>query len=57
MTRTKVALLGAGFIADIHIESYHRFVPEAKVESGSGVELERALVARRKNPERTPRGR
>ncbi len=31
MTKTKVALLGAGFIADIHIESYHRFVPEAEV--------------------------
>ena len=31
MSTTKVALLGAGFIADIHIESYHRFVPEAEV--------------------------
>jgi myo-inositol 2-dehydrogenase / D-chiro-inositol 1-dehydrogenase len=31
MTKTKVALLGAGFIADIHLESYHRFVPEAEV--------------------------
>ncbi len=31
MTKTKVALLGSGFIADIHIESYHRFVPEAEV--------------------------
>jgi myo-inositol 2-dehydrogenase/D-chiro-inositol 1-dehydrogenase len=31
MSKTKVALLGAGFIADIHIESYHRFVPEAEV--------------------------
>ena len=31
MSRTKVALLGAGFIADIHIESYHRFIPEAEV--------------------------
>ncbi len=29
--KTKVALLGAGFIADIHLESYHRFVPEAEV--------------------------
>src|SRR5262249_11477674 len=27
----KVALLGSGFIADIHLESYHRFVPEAEV--------------------------
>src|SRR5437764_8848483 len=31
MTKTKVALLGAGFIGDIHIESYRRFVPEAEV--------------------------
>jgi len=31
MQRTKVAILGAGFITDIHMESYHRFVPEAEV--------------------------
>jgi predicted dehydrogenase len=31
MQRTKIALLGAGFIADIHMESYERFVPEAEV--------------------------
>jgi myo-inositol 2-dehydrogenase/D-chiro-inositol 1-dehydrogenase len=31
MSRTKVAILGAGFISDIHIESYHRFVPDAEV--------------------------
>ena len=31
MAKTKVALLGAGFIADIHLESYHRFVREAEV--------------------------
>lgn len=31
MSRTKVVLLGAGFIADIHMESYERFVPEAEV--------------------------
>ena len=31
MQKTKIALLGAGFIADIHIESYHRFVPDAEV--------------------------
>jgi len=31
MKKTKVAILGAGFISDIHIESYHRFVPEAEV--------------------------
>lgn len=31
MQRTKVVILGAGFITDIHMESYHRFVPEAEV--------------------------
>ena len=31
MERTKVAILGAGFIANIHMESYARFVPEAEV--------------------------
>jgi predicted dehydrogenase len=31
MSKTKVALLGAGFIAEFHLESYHRFVPDAEV--------------------------
>jgi predicted dehydrogenase len=31
MAKTKIALLGAGFIADIHLESYRRFVPDAEV--------------------------
>jgi predicted dinucleotide-utilizing enzyme len=31
MDKTRVALLGAGFIAEIHMESYKRFVPEAEV--------------------------
>ncbi len=31
MQRTKVAILGAGFISDIHSECYHRFIPEAEV--------------------------
>jgi predicted dehydrogenase len=31
MAKTKVALMGAGFIADIHLESYQRFVPDAEV--------------------------
>ena len=31
MKRTKVAILGAGFIADIHLESYSRFIPESEV--------------------------
>ena len=31
MPPTTVAILGAGFIADIHLESYTRFVPDAEV--------------------------
>ncbi len=31
MQPTKIAILGAGFISDIHLESYHRFIPEAEV--------------------------
>jgi myo-inositol 2-dehydrogenase/D-chiro-inositol 1-dehydrogenase len=31
MGMTKVAILGAGFISDIHMESYHRFVPGAEI--------------------------
>jgi len=31
MEKTKVAILGAGFIADIHVESYKRFVKDAQV--------------------------
>lgn len=31
MNKTRVALLGAGFIAEIHQECYHRFIPEAEV--------------------------
>ena len=31
MSKTKVVLIGAGFIADIHAESYHRYVPDAEI--------------------------
>ena len=32
MQRTEVAILGTGYITDIHImESYQRFVPEAQI--------------------------
>ena len=31
MERTKIAILGAGFISEIHLESYHRFIPESEV--------------------------
>jgi myo-inositol 2-dehydrogenase/D-chiro-inositol 1-dehydrogenase len=30
-SRTRVVLIGAGFIADIHAESYQRFVPDAEL--------------------------
>ncbi len=33
MSRTKVAVLGAGFIADIHLEAYKRFVPDAEISA------------------------
>jgi myo-inositol 2-dehydrogenase/D-chiro-inositol 1-dehydrogenase len=31
MSRTRVVLFGAGFVANIHAESYHRFVPDAEL--------------------------
>jgi predicted dehydrogenase len=31
MQKTKITVLGTGSISDIHLESYHRFVPEAEV--------------------------
>ncbi|HEY8512370.1 MAG TPA: Gfo/Idh/MocA family oxidoreductase [Cyclobacteriaceae bacterium] len=31
MSKTKVLILGSGFITDIHLESYQRFVPDAEV--------------------------
>lgn len=31
MQKTKVAVLGAGFVSNIHVESYQRFVPDAEV--------------------------
>jgi predicted dehydrogenase len=31
MQKIKVAILGAGFISDIHVESYQRFVPDAEL--------------------------
>jgi hypothetical protein len=31
MEKLKIALFGTGFIANIHMESYIRFIPEAEV--------------------------
>lgn len=42
MSRTRVALIGAGFIADIHAESYHRFVPDAEIVAVCARHAERA---------------
>jgi predicted dehydrogenase len=42
MSQTPVALLGAGFIADIHVESYQRFVPDARVTAVYSRHEERA---------------
>jgi len=31
MGKTKIAILGTGYISTIHVESYRRFVPDAEV--------------------------
>jgi myo-inositol 2-dehydrogenase / D-chiro-inositol 1-dehydrogenase len=49
MPKTKVALLGAGFIADIHIESYHRFVPDAEVVAVYTRDINRAQAFAKKH--------
>ncbi|MBX3747246.1 MAG: Gfo/Idh/MocA family oxidoreductase [Verrucomicrobiae bacterium] len=49
MSKTKVALLGAGFIAEIHLESYQRFVPEAEVVAVYTRNPERAEAFARKH--------
>jgi myo-inositol 2-dehydrogenase/D-chiro-inositol 1-dehydrogenase len=42
MEKTKVAILGAGFIANIHAESYERFVPEAEIVAAYARNIEKA---------------
>ena len=42
MEKTKVAILGAGFIANIHAESYRRFVPEAEIVAVYARDLQKA---------------
>ncbi|HEX2609043.1 MAG TPA: Gfo/Idh/MocA family oxidoreductase [Flavisolibacter sp.] len=49
MKRTKVALLGAGFISEIHLESYHRFVPEAEVVAVYARNAEKAAAFAQKH--------
>ncbi len=49
MNTTKIALLGAGFIADIHMESYERFVPDAEVVAVYSRSPERATAFAKKH--------
>lgn len=49
MSRTKVCLLGSGFIADIHLESYRRFVPEAEVVAVYSRTAENAAACAKKH--------
>ena len=42
MEKVKVAILGAGFITNIHMESYHRFVPEAEMVAVYARKIEKA---------------
>jgi predicted dehydrogenase len=47
--KTRVSLIGAGFIADIHAESYHRFVPDAEVACVYSRSEERARAFAKKH--------
>ncbi|WP_207632915.1 Gfo/Idh/MocA family protein [Foetidibacter luteolus] len=49
MQKTKVAILGAGFISDIHIESYQRFVPDAEVVAVYARNLDKAEAFAKKH--------
>ena len=42
MAKVKVTILGAGFISDIHMESFHRFVPNAEIVAVCSRNKERA---------------
>jgi predicted dehydrogenase len=42
MKKLRIAVLGTGFIANIHLESYRRFVPEAEIVAVYGRSLENA---------------
>lgn len=49
MKKTKIALLGTGFIAQIHLESYRRFVPEAQVVAVYSRNAQKAAVFAQKH--------
>ena len=42
MSKTKVAVFGCGFISDIHVDAYQRFVPDAEVVAVYTHDLKRA---------------
>ena len=42
MSKTKVAVLGCGFISEIHVTSYQRFVPDAEVVAVYSHNLDKA---------------
>lgn len=45
MEKTKIAIFGTGFISNIHMESYQRFVPDAELVAVYGRNLEKAQAA------------
>ncbi|MGB2717751.1 MAG: Gfo/Idh/MocA family oxidoreductase [Vicinamibacterales bacterium] len=47
--QARIALIGAGFAADIHAESYHRFVPGADLVAVCSRDEDRARVFARKH--------
>lgn len=49
MQRTKVAILGAGFISDIHLECYHRFIPEAEIVGVYTRKIDKAMAFAQKH--------
>jgi predicted dehydrogenase len=53
MKKTPVAVLGTGFIAEIHVESYHRFVPDAEIVAACSQHEEhaRTFAARHRIPQ------
>jgi predicted dehydrogenase len=53
MSRTRILLLGAGFIADLHAESYARFVPDAELIAVYSRTADRARTFAEKHAIRT----
>ncbi|MCX7871992.1 MAG: Gfo/Idh/MocA family oxidoreductase [Verrucomicrobiae bacterium] len=49
MNPAKIAILGSGFSAEVHLESYHRFIPEAEIIAIYSRSLERAAQVAEKH--------